>query len=290
MRGAMEGSPPRSRLDRVYLYGFAGVAAIQITAAVVQLLTDTPVFGATVVATAFVVACMLRMHGLWGTMSFIGLVIAIPFASEFLGVTTGIPYGAYAYIETPGPYVLGLVPLFIFVAWILIAYLAMATTTAALGRSSLWLAPIDGLVATAWDLLVDPVAVRSRFWTWLSPATVYGVPISNFLGWFLVVTALSLAARGSWARDARAPAAAPRVVLSILPGVLLASGLQFGILAAAYGFLGSTVIGVGVLVTTIAIGWRRIATTPRERLSPSPWTRREVVRPARESARGDGRT
>ncbi len=253
MRGGMEGRPYRSGLDRVYLVGFAAVVVLQLSAGVAQLVTGIPVPAATVVATAFVIACMLRVHGLWGTMAFLGLVVAIPFASEFLGVFTGVPYGAYAYLDAPGPYVLGLVPIFIFIAWIHVGYLAIASTTAALGRSSLWLAPIDGLVATAWDLLVDPVAVRSRFWTWLSPATVYGVPIS------------------------------------ILPGVLLASGLQFAILATAYGFVGSAIIGLAVLLTTIAIGWRRFATTPRERLSPSPWTRREVARPARESAEGDGR-
>ena len=290
MRGAMEGSPPRSRLDRVYLYGFAGVAAIQITAAVVQLLTDTPVFGATVVATAFVVACMLRMHGLWGTMSFIGLVIAIPFASEFLGVTTGIPYGAYAYIETPGPYVLGLVPLFIFVAWILIAYLAMATTTAALGRSTLWLAPVDGLVATAWDLLVDPVAVRSQFWKWLSPAALYGVPISNFVGWFVVVTVLSLAARWTWSRDTRAPARMSRSVLLILPGVLLTSGLQFGILATAYGFFVSTLLGLGIVLLVVGLAWRSLAIMPRALFAPNPWTTATAVARRRRIAREDGRT
>src|SRR6266511_1364811 len=285
----MEGVPNRSRLDRAYLFAFVGVGAVQLSAAIIQLITSTTVPEATVLASAFVVACMLRTHGLSGTMSFLGLVIAIPFASEFLGVLTGVPYGAYAYLDVPGPYVLGLVPIFIFIAWIHVGYLAIASTTAALGRSSLWLAPIDGLVATAWDLLVDPVAVRSRFWTWLSPATIYGVPVSNFLGWFLVVTALSLAARWTWARDARAPAAAPRVVLANLPGVLLASGLQIGILAAAYGFIGSAVIGLGVLVTTIAVGWRRIGTKPREGLSPSPWIPHEVARPARGSTRGDGR-
>ncbi len=286
----MEGRPFRSGLDRVYLVGFAAVVVLQLSAGAAQLVTGIPVPAATVVATAFVIACMLRVHGLWGTMAFLGLVIAIPFASEFLGVFTGVPYGSYAYLDVPGPYVLGLVPIFILIAWIHVGYLAIASTTAAFGRSSLWLAPIDGLVATAWDLLVDPVAVRSGFWTWLSPATLYGVPISNFLGWFLVVTALSLAARWTWARDARAPPDAPRVVLAILPGVLLASTLQFGILATAYGFIGSAVIGLGVLLTTIAFGWRRLATTPRERMSPSPWTRRRVVaRSARESARDDGR-
>ncbi len=285
----MAARPSGSGLDRAYLLGFVAIVTVQLFAAVVQLATDIPFTAATVIATAFIVACMLRVHGLWGTISFVGLVIAIPFASEFLGVFTGVPYGAYAYLEAPGPYVLGMVPIFIFIAWIHVGYLAIASTTAALGRSSLWLAPVDGLVATAWDLLVDPVAVRSRFWTWLSPATVYGVPVSNFLGWFLVVTALSLAARWTWARDARAPAAAPRIVLSILPGVLLASGLQFGILATAYGFFWSTVIGLGVLLTTVALAWRRLATTPRERLAPSPWTRRAVARPAQESAQGDGR-
>src|SRR6266705_3360621 len=247
MRGGMEGRPYRSGLDRVYLVGFAAVVVLQLSAGVAQLVTGIPVPAATVVATAFVIACMLRVHGLWGTMAFLGLVVAIPFASEFVGVLTGVPYGAYAYLDVPGPYVLGLVPIFIFIAWIHVGYLAIASTTAALGRSTLWLAPVDGLVATAWDLLVDPVAVRSQFWKWLSPAALYGVPISNFVGWFVVVTVLSLAARWTWSRDTRAPARMSRSVLLILPGVLLTSGLQFGILATAYGFFVSTLLGLGIV-------------------------------------------
>ncbi len=285
----MEGVPNRSRLDRVYVFAFVGVGAVQLSAAIIQLTTSTTVPGATVLATAFVVACMLRTHGLSGTMSFVGLVIAIPFASEFLGVLTGVPYGAYAYLQAPGPYVLGLVPVFIFVAWILVGYLAIATTTTALGRSTLWLAPVDGLVATAWDLLVDPVAVRSQFWTWLSPATLYGVPLSNFLGWFLIVTGLSAATRWLWARDVRAPPQMPRSILTIVPGVLLTSALQFGILSMAYGFYVSSLIGLGIVIPVVGLAWRRLATMPRELFAPNLWTPATAAARARRIAQEDDR-
>ncbi|TLZ69322.1 MAG: carotenoid biosynthesis protein [Methanobacteriota archaeon] len=166
----------------------------------------------------------------------------------------------------------------------------MATTTAALGRSTLWLAPVDGLVATAWDLLVDPVAVRSQFWTWISPPALYGVPISNFVGWFVVVTVLSLAARWTWSRDTRAPARMSRSVLLILPGVLLTSGLQFGILGTAYGFFVSTLLGLGIVVPIVGLAWRRLAITPRALFAPNPWITATAVARRRRIAGDDGRT
>ena len=267
----MEGGGLRSTQDRGYLVGLVGVLALEAAGVAVQVVTGTPVPIITLVAAAFVVACMVRVHGLWGTMAFVGLVVLIPFGSEFLGVLTGVPYGTYTYTEGMGPRLFGLVPVFILVAWVNIAYMAIATSTLAFGRSSLWLAPLDGALAVAWDAMVDPLAVRAGYWVWQGSGGFYGVPLSNFVGWFLVVTLLSLAARAVWARDGRAPVRTPTTVAWILPALLLSSSVDFGVLALASGLLWAAVAGNAVLLFGAAMAWRRLAREPRTAWTASPW-------------------
>ncbi len=38
------------------------------------------------------------------------------------------------------------------------------------------------------DLAIDTVAIRIPFWTWTPPGVWFGVPLGNFVGWFLVAT------------------------------------------------------------------------------------------------------
>ncbi len=268
----MEGGVPRSLLDRGYLAGLAGVLTLEAAGVAIQVATGVAVPVVTVVAAAFVVACMLRVHGLWGTMAFVVLVVAIPFGSEFLGVLTGFPYGPYAYTDLLGPRLFGIVPVFILIAWLNIGYMAVATTTIARGRSSLWLAPIDGLVAVAYDVVVDPLAVRAGYWAWQGVPILDGVPLSNFVGWFLVVTLLSVVARFVWAHDGRAPAQMPRMLAWILPALLLGSALDFGVLAAFGGLGIAAVAGNVILVPTVAVAWTRLARTPAGRAAPNPWS------------------
>lgn len=267
----VEGGGPRSRVDRGYLAGLVGVLTLEAAGATIQLVAGAPAAWVTIAAAALVLACMVRIHGLAGTMAFMGLVVAIPFASEFLGVVTGVPYGTYAYSELLGPRVLGLVPVFILIAWVHIGYLVLATTTLAWGRSSVWLAPLDGLLATAWDVMVDPLAVRAGFWTWAPAGGFYGVPLTNFLGWFLVVTLLSLAARTVWARDLRAPASTPRSVERMLPILLLGTALSFAALTAAEGLPLAAVLGIVVLVPAAGIAEWRAVRGPAARPAPNPW-------------------
>lgn len=283
----MESGEPRSLLDRGYLAGLAGVLTLEAAGVTIQVVTGTPVPVITLVATAFVVACMLRTHGLWGTMAFVALILAIPFGSEFVGVLTGYPFGPYSYSTLVGPRVFGLVPVFIFFAWVNITYMTIATTTLAHGRSSLWLAPIDGLVATAWDAMVDPLAVRAGYWTWQGAPAFYGVPLSNFAGWVLVVTLLSLAARMVWSRDSRAPPRTPRVVSWIVPALLLGSSLDFGVLALAGGLWYAALAGNAVAISAVAVAWTRLRRMPAGRTGPSVWLEK---RPTATLERSAGRS
>lgn len=265
------------------MVGFLLVVALQTYGVASQVFLDTPVPVVVVLATAFVVACMTQVNGMRGSAAFLVLVIAIPFASEFLGVLTGIPYGPYRYRAALGPWAFGLVPFFILVAWVFIGYMVIVTSTLALGRTSYWLAPVDGALAMAWDLMVDPAAVRAGYWTWSPAGPFYGVPASNFLGWFAVVMLFSLAVRWVWSRDANAPAVPSRTVLMLIPSSLALSSVAFAIGDASEGMWAASIAGLGVLLPALALALRRFrAPSPALRV-PRLWGRPEVRTQAAEA-------
>lgn len=102
---------------------------------------------------------------------------------ELCGVRYGMPFGRYAYTGVLQPVVFG-VPVVMAFAWMtLIAYLQQA-------RLRLRLSSFTGaLVAAAWmtaiDLVIDPLAANQLgYWRWVERGVYYGIPLSNFAGWF----------------------------------------------------------------------------------------------------------
>jgi len=93
---------------------------------------------------------------------------------EWLGYTTGVPFGAYDY-TAPGPKLLG-VPLLVPLGWFAFTLIALALAP---NGSKRWLAP---LALVAWDTGLDPLMVSQGFWAFEGGA-YYGIPLSNFLGW-----------------------------------------------------------------------------------------------------------
>jgi hypothetical protein len=88
----------------------------------------------------------------------------------------------------------GTVPLCIGVSWGIIIYTAMETSD----RYALpwYLRPaLDAVLALTIDLSMDAVAIRIGFWTWGTPGPWFGVPLSNFYAWFVVVLGFSLLVR-----------------------------------------------------------------------------------------------
>ena len=120
---------------------------------------------------------------LFATISFsIGLI------AELAGTIYGIPFGKYYYTDVLPLKIFGLVPLTIPLMWMSLSYIAYSTTNIMVTRpqSVLLLSSLDGLCLVAFDLLADPVAVGFGLWVWINESPYYGIPLSNFLGWFLV--------------------------------------------------------------------------------------------------------
>jgi putative membrane protein len=123
---------------------------------------------------------------------------------ELLGVHTGIPFGRYQYTGVLFPLVAG-VPVAMGCAWIvLLAYVQQMMIGWTLPE---WARPLLGAIwMTAIDLVMEPLAVgQLGYWRWSEGGSYYGVPLSNFTGWFLVSLALFLLYRrpmvaNVWAR------------------------------------------------------------------------------------------
>lgn len=116
------------------------------------------------------------------------LLSGFAYAVEFVGLTTGVPYGHFAYTADLGPTLGEVVPLalpLLYVPLVLDSYLL---GLALLGRRSGCRAArvIAGLVTLlAVDLVLDPGAVAVGFWRYAATGAYYGVPVTNFAGWLL---------------------------------------------------------------------------------------------------------
>lgn len=154
----------------------------------------------------FVVAFALPSYAvLWrwaGPRTAVQVLVALGLFAlgiESLAVATGWPYGEFSYGEAIGGKVLGLVPWTVPFAWtpLVLGTHALAERAtkawlpghALVGREALRVQVLGVAVATlalaVADLVLDPGAVRQKFWAYPSGGLYYGVPASNYFGWLL---------------------------------------------------------------------------------------------------------
>lgn len=105
------------------------------------------------------------------------------------------------------------VPVWVPVGWSFILYATMRTTT--LLGLRWYVAPLlDGFLALNLDLTLDPIAIHRAWWDWFPgrPGTgidensYFGIPLVNFMGWFVIVGSFSFFARLLFHRRRRAGA------------------------------------------------------------------------------------
>ncbi|MCD6348412.1 MAG: carotenoid biosynthesis protein [Candidatus Korarchaeota archaeon] len=106
----------------------------------------------------------------------------VGYISEYLGVKYGFPFGHYEYEAFKGAALLN-VPIPIVVAWgmyLYTCYLAASPYASGIRRLVL-----SAFLMVILDLAVDPVMVELGIWRWERMGPWFGVPTSNFVGWFL---------------------------------------------------------------------------------------------------------
>jgi len=106
------------------------------------------------------------------------------FGFEYLAITTGFPYGRFSYTEKIGFRLGGQVPWTVAFAWVplILASYGLAQRFVQVRWCQIVLSAIFLVLI---DLVLDPGAVALKFWIWESNGPFYGVPVSNFVGWFL---------------------------------------------------------------------------------------------------------
>jgi len=182
----------------------------------------------------------LRHQGKVRSLQFFIPAFLFPMIFEIIGVSAGdhVYEGYFLYF--------GQVPIAIGLGWCFVFYTCMFISdgicnTKNRGRlspleascksydlhgKSLMPSLIDALIAVSYDLFLDPVAVTFKWWIWFGKPIFMGVPLMNFVGWFLMVFLFSAVFRyvtkQRWSEQFRTLALliSIPILLSILTGLM----------------------------------------------------------------------
>jgi putative membrane protein len=130
-----------------------------------------------------------------GIVTFIVIALVVSNIMENTSILTGFPFGHYHYTDTLGPK-LFLVPLVIGVAYFSTGYLAWTLATVVVGPlrrgsgalTTLAVPFVASFLMVFWDVCLDPTASTvNHVWIWEHGGGYFGVPLTNYLGWFLTV-------------------------------------------------------------------------------------------------------
>ena len=160
--------------------------------------------------TAYLIAAICHL-GWRKTLYFTVVGYLIAFASEYSSIHTGFPYGWYYYIDTTSArelWVVG-VPFFDSLSYVFLTYCSYATALLVISplkawrwnlvsletrriRKSLSVLFLGSLFQVFLDIIIDPTALQGHRWFlgqiygYKEAGTHFGVPFSNYIGWWLV--------------------------------------------------------------------------------------------------------
>lgn len=177
--------------------------------------------------------------------------------AEVIGITYGIPFGAYSYTNILQPQILG-VPVQILLAWFTLGLMCYSIPDMA-GRSRIIAVVAAAALMVAWDVQYDPLFAAIGMWVWKS-GQYFGVPITNFIGWFLCSLVF-------FALLALARAKVPGRSVTVIPVVIvyLAYFADGAIQNAYFGRPAAASVGAAVMALSlvIALGTRFFRTQYR---------------------------
>jgi bisanhydrobacterioruberin hydratase len=195
------------------------------------------IYGAPPVTDSWTAAAFLWIAGLIILLSshpsaavFLAVASVGALGAEIIGVSTGKIFGTYQYTQALGFRVLD-VPIVIAMAWcIFLGYVWNGASHLRVGV--LTKAGIGALWMTCLDLVVDPLAAGPlAYWRWTEGGWYQGIPISNFMGWFVVSFVLLLILNRRLAQNPLAHI----VGLSVLLFFTLLAAIKSMVVPAAIG-------------------------------------------------------
>lgn len=135
-----------------------------------------------------------RRFGVRASVVFFVAAVLLSSLFEALSIATGFPFGFYTHSAAMGPKLFQ-VPLIVGPSFFAGCYLAWTLANALLGeprgRNDRWwtlaVPIVAAFIVVAWDLCQDPLgATVDKRWIYPHGGAFFGVPLSNFLGWYLV--------------------------------------------------------------------------------------------------------
>lgn len=143
-----------------------------------------------------------------GILLFAAFCLSIGALSESISLRTGFPFGHYYFTDVMGPKILRLPILLVlaywgigYCSWIVGVLILRYRRTQLSGSRVVALPLLAAFVMLAWDLSMEADwSTVDRAWIWQEGGSFYGVPVSNFFGWFLTAylfyQAFALCCRG----------------------------------------------------------------------------------------------
>jgi len=119
------------------------------------------------------------------------MAVVVGMTTEMIGVNTGMLFGDYTYGEVFGRKLFG-VPVLIGINWFCIVYASHVVAkkfNRNVVKGKLPIALLAASIATAFDWIMEPVAMKLGFWNWSDGQ----IPMFNYFCWFVISFAVSIA-------------------------------------------------------------------------------------------------
>lgn len=126
------------------------------------------------------VVCFLLAQTKWNVSFIVDLVLifGVSFAAEWVGVHTGYLFGSYHYGPNLGFKFDG-IPLLIGINWLMLSF-SSASLIRAFHFKGILAVILGAALMTSLDWLMEPVAIKSGFWSWKDGT----IPLYNYICWF----------------------------------------------------------------------------------------------------------
>lgn len=187
-------NPTRNRILWALAALFAVFAFLKATPVAASMKAAIPAVSI-LVPTAFAMLHGSRRLGGRTLAVFFVITFVVSWCYESLSIATGFPFGNYHYTANLGPK-LGQVPLLIMPAYFAVCYLSWNLAHVLLDKFDqqadtllrFAVPVVASFIMVMWDMSMDPArATVSKAWIWHDGGGYFGVPFSNFVGWFLCV-------------------------------------------------------------------------------------------------------
>jgi len=259
-----------NKSDRYVTIVFLAVVGLMVVAGCLDFVgaprgtVDAIVMPVAVLSVVLLVLHGSRMLGLLRLTGLVATAATTGFIFEFFGVRGGTVFGGqYFYDEAQYENMMLLgVPIPVIVFWAVFIYVGYCITNSFvrwMGKAkpakahgnAHWIALLvllDGMAVMAFDLFMDPIVVHRGGWVWAEQGAYFGIPIGNFIGWFLVTVIATSIFRGfEYFAPKESPSSSDFVHLIPVLGYGIV-GVMFTIHAAKEGMPGESLAGFAVMM------------------------------------------